>query len=112
MEDREYDVRVTAYALKQSKRIRDYICYQLNAPGAAFGLIEKIERSMASLSRFPHRFAVIEKEPWRSDGIHRMTIENYCVYFWIDEDKKQVQVTAILFGKRDQVKQLYQMSIE
>ncbi len=39
-------------------------------------------------------------------------VKNFLVYFWIDEEKGKVQVTAIIYGRRDQTKQLSQIEME
>ena len=38
--------------------------------------------------------------------------QKFLVYFWIDEDNMRVQVTAVIYGKRDQLRQLSQMDME
>lgn len=54
----------------------------------------------------PERIKLTEEEPWRTDGIHRMRVANFYVYFWIDEDNRKVQVIAVIFVARDQTAQL------
>ena len=89
-----------------------YITTELQAPGAALRLLDELESKIASLSDFPDRIALTEEEPWRSRGIHKMLVKNYLVYFWIDDVSQKVQVTAIIYAKRDQRQQLSQMVIE
>lgn len=60
----------------------------------------------------PTRIKLTEEEPWRSEGIHRMRIKNYYVYFWIDEENGKVQITAVIYIARDQAKQLEIMKME
>lgn len=43
---------------------------------------------------------------------NKMPVKNFLIYFWIDEENSKVQVTAVIYGKRDQLKQLSQMDIE
>lgn len=64
------------------------------------------------LSKFPQRIALTEEEPWHSYGIRKIPVKNFLVYFWIDEDHLKVQVTAVVYGKRDQVHQLSQMDMD
>lgn len=45
-------------------------------------------------------------------GIHRLPVKNFLVYFWIDENNMRVQITAIIYEKRDQLRQLSQMDME
>lgn len=41
-----------------------------------------------------------------------MLVKNYYVYFWVDEDNARVQVTGVIYVKRDQAKQLENMDME
>ena len=112
MVDKTYIVKITAQAEEQLQAIVKYIASELIAPKAALRLLDEIESSISLLSQFPHRVALTEEEPWRSTGIHKMPVKNLLVYFWIDEENSKVQVTAIICGRRDQIKQLSQMDIE
>ena len=60
----------------------------------------------------PRSVALTEEEPWHSYGIHKLPVKNFLVYFWIDEAARKVQVTAVIYGRRDQVRQLSEMSME
>ena len=35
-----------------------------------------------------------------------MIVKNFLIYFWIDEENDKVQGMAIIYNKRDQIKQL------
>ena len=74
----------------------DYISNELFAPEAASNLLDKMENSIMSLSEFPERFQLVEEEPWKTEGIHRLV----------------VQVTAVIYAKRDQIEQLNDMNID
>lgn len=112
MADKTYIVKITAQAEEQLQEIIKYIISELKAPKSALCLLDKIEHSISSLSQFPQRVTLTEEEPWRSYGIHKMPIKNFLIYFWIDEENSKVQVTAVIYGKRDQLKQLSKMDIE
>ena len=47
------------------------------------------------------------EEPWHSEKIHQLIVENYFVYFWIDGSV--VRVTAVVYQGRDQHRQLENM---
>lgn len=112
MADKTYIVKITTQAEEQLQAIVKYIASELEASKAALRLLDEIENSISSLSQFPQRVALTEEEPWRSTGIHKMPVKNFLVYFWIDEENNKVQVTAIIYGRRDQIKQLSQMDME
>lgn len=107
-----YTVKITSQAEGQIQEIIHYIAHELKAPDAALHLLDVIEDSFASLTDFPQRVALVDEEPWRGNGIHRLPVKNFLVYFWIDEDNMNVQVTAVIYSKRDQWQQLSQMDIE
>lgn len=107
----EYTVKITPQAQKQLEEITHYIAFTLQAPEAALDLLEKLEHEIASLSNFPSRIARTEEEPWHSLGIRKMPVKNYLVYLWIDEETRSVQVTAVVYGRRDQRRQLSQMDL-
>ncbi|MEW6080190.1 MAG: type II toxin-antitoxin system RelE/ParE family toxin [Bacillota bacterium] len=112
MADRTYLVKITAQAEGQLQEIIKYIASELKAPKAALRLLDDIERSILSLSQLPHRVALIEEEPWHNYGIRKMPEKNFLIYFWIDEENRRVQVTAVIYAKRDQLSQLSQMDME
>lgn len=51
---------------------------------------------------------MVNEEPWRGAGVRVKAVKNYLIYFWIDEPEMIVQVFAIIYAKRDQVKTLLQ----
>ena len=107
-----YAVKVTSQAEAQIQEIIYYITHKLTAPDAALRLLDALEESFLSLSQFPQRIALVSEEPWRTSGIRRLPVKNFLVYFWIDEDDMKVQITAVIYAKRDQIRQLSQMDLE
>lgn len=107
-----YIVKITSQAEEQIQEIINYITHELMAPESALHLLNTLEDSFASLAHLPQRVALIDEEPWRTNGIHRLPVKNFLVYFWIDENNMKVQITAIIYSKRDQLQQLSQMDME
>lgn len=107
-----YTVRITRQAREHLRGIKSYIAEELLAPDAAKNTMAVLKREIKSLSRMPERVKLTEEEPWGSEGIHRMRVKNYYVYFWIDEDNSKVQVTSVIYGARDQTAQLELMELE
>lgn len=108
----DYTVKLTAQAEKHLQEIAQYITHELKAPEAALHLLDILEKSFVSLERFPQRVALTDKEPWRTNGIHCFPAKNFLLYFWINEETKTVQITAVIYAKRDQIRQLSQMDME
>ncbi len=107
-----YLVKFTIQAEEQLREIINYISSELKAPKAASHLLDEIEHSISSLAQFPHRVALTEEVPWRDYGIRKTPVKNFLVYFWIDEENCRVQITAVIYGKRDQLNQLSRMDME
>lgn len=107
-----YEVKITTQAQEQMVEIIDYISYELFAPDAANNLLDKLEENILSLSEFPERYQLIEKEPWRTEGIRKIVVNNFFIYYWIDKAEKKVQVTAVIYEKRNQIEQLKNMNID
>lgn len=107
-----YEVQVTSQAQEQMAEIVRYIAGQLQAPKSALDLLDRLESGISSLARFPARIPLTEEEPWRSLGIHKMVAKNHLIYFWIDEEKRRVHITAVVYARREQRHQLSEMSME
>ena len=101
-----YDVKVTGQALSQMGEIVDYISHVLCAPEAAYNLLERLEKEITDLSEMPGKFRLIDEEPWKSEGVRKLVVNNFIVYYWIDEENTRVQVFAVIYEKRDQIEQL------
>jgi toxin ParE1/3/4 len=110
--DKVYNVKITSQAEEQIQEIVYYISHELKAPDAALQLLDALEDAFSSLTHFPQRVVLVEDEPWHAKGIHRLPVKNFLIYFWIDEDNMRVQITAIIYGKREQLRQLSHMDIE
>lgn len=107
-----YTVKVTSQAEAQIQEIISYITYKLKAPDAALHLLDELESSFLSLSQFPQRVALVSEDPWHTNGIRRLPVKNFLVYFWIDEADTKVQIIAVIYAKRDQMSQLSQLDME
>ena len=65
-----------------------------------------------ALEQSPKRYPLVDKDPFRTEGIRKVIVNKFLVYFWIDEVNQVVQVTAVIYEKRDQVKQLKKMKLD
>ena len=108
----EYEVRVTRQALEQMKEIVHYISNDLMAPDAADNLLDKMKAEFTKLSSFPKKHALIDEEPWRTEGVREIVVKNFLIYYWVDDENNRVQVTAVIYSRRDQIRQLSNMDME
>jgi len=106
----EYRVKLTDQAIEQMAETVRYISKVLLAPDVANQWASRIENEIASLHSMPGRYPLTEEEPWHSEGVHKMPIENFLAYYWVDDANGIVWVTAIVYGRRDQLNVLRSMS--
>lgn len=105
----DYQVKLTNYAVEQMREIIGYISEVLQSPDTAHRWMEKIKLEISSLRTMPNRYPLTPEEPWRSEGIHKMSVENFLVYYWVNESEKIVWVTVIVYGRRNQLQTLRDM---
>lgn len=105
----KYHVKLTDYATGQLLEAVRYISRVLQAPDVALRWADRLEAEMAALSSMPARYPLTPEEPWHSEGIHRMPVDNFLVYYWINEEQKTVWITAVIYGRRNQIGQLRRM---
>lgn len=105
----DYKVKLTDHAVAQLQEAVIYISKVLQASTVAKHWAARIKKELASLSTMPARYPLTEEEPWHTEGVHKMSVENFLVYYWIDEEKKIVWITAIVYARRDQLRVLREM---
>ena len=69
-------------------------------------MLDILAEEIFSLNQFPNRVPLTDEEPWRSQGIRKLLVKNFFVYFRVDEEAKKVQVIGIVYARRDQRHQL------
>ncbi|WP_421776681.1 type II toxin-antitoxin system RelE/ParE family toxin [Gardnerella sp. KA00255] len=105
----EYKIKVTRQAKEHLALIREYIATELQAPIVAKRMLELLKSEMMSLQTMPYRVKLISEQPWCELGFRRIRVKNYYVYFCVDESRKEVQILAVIYVRRDQAKQLEQI---
>ena len=80
-------------------------------PETARKWADTLQSEIAKLDFMPTRYPLTEEEPWHTKGIHKMTFKNFLVYYLIDEKKEVVWVTVVVYGRRDQIIALVDMSL-
>lgn len=96
-----FKVNYSPEALEDLKEIYTYIAKDLLAPQTATTLIKHIRDNICSLGFMPARYVLVDWEPWHSMGVHRFPVNNFIVYYLIDNDQMSVSVARILYNGRD-----------
>ena len=105
----EYKVKVTRQAKEHLALIREYIATKLKEPIVAKRTLELLKSEMMSLQTMPYRVKCIDEQPWGELGFRKIRVKNYYVYFLVDENRKEVQILAVIYVRRDQATQLEQL---
>ena len=99
----DYQVTLTPQAMEQIRQTALYIAHTLQEAETAKRWADLLYKEIAGLCFMPSRYPMIEEEPWRSKGIHKMSVKNHLGYYWVNEEAKRVYVTAVIYGRRDQL---------
>lgn len=101
---REYPVKITEKALGDMDGIYEYIAFNLQSPENAMGQYNRIADRVLELGFFPEKFRRVDFEPERSQGLRRMLVDNYSVFYVFKEEV--VTVTRVLYSASDIEKKL------
>lgn len=96
-----YSVIYSPEALDDLKEIYAYITFTLLVPETAERQVNRIRKEIRTLDCMHSRYARMEWEPWRSMGMHRLPVDNYVVYYTVDDDSLIVTVIRIFYGGRN-----------
>ena len=101
-----FKVSYSAEARQDLRDIYEYIAYELLAPEAAARQTERIMKTARSLEQMPMRHKLYQEEPWHSQGLRVLPVDNYLVFYLPDEINATVSIIRIMYGGRDIDKQL------
>ena len=105
----EYKVKITPFAFSQLAETATYISDVLLVPETVAKWLDVLQSAIASLSSMPGRFPLTEEQPWREKGIRKLTVKGFFVYYLVDEAQKTVTVTAVIYGRREQISALKEL---
>lgn len=97
----KYKVMYSSQALLDIKSIYDYISKKLYAPQSAKNQVNRIRKEIRALDILPTRYSLVEWEPWASMQMHKLPVNNYIVFYIVDEQKQNVNIIRIVYGGRN-----------
>ena len=106
-----YEVKLTSQAIRQIEAIVQYISKVLFVPETARKWADALQSEITKLDFMSSRYPLTEEEPWHVEGIRKMPFKNFLVSYLIDEGKKVVWITAVIYARRDQIAALVDMSL-
>lgn len=88
-------------ALNDLRNIYTYIANELSMPKNASNQIGRIRKKVRSLDFMPNRYALVTWEPWHSMKMRQLSVDNFIVYYVVDDDEGKVVVIRVFYGGRD-----------
>lgn len=96
-----YKVSYSENALDDLKEIYAYIANELLVPETAAVQVRRIRKEIHSLDFMPARYSLVEWEPWHSMRMHQLIVDNFIVYYLVDDREMAVTVVRVFYGGRD-----------
>ena len=79
---------------------------RINNPLAAEKLAEEMIEAAERLTEFPHANPVhFTVKPLKQE-YRKLIVDNYIIFYWIDEKEQQVTIARVLYARRDYEKML------
>ena len=97
----DYSVCIGRLAERDILEAVSYVQDALFQPESAKRIYRAIKEQILSLSTMPDRYAVIAEEPYVAMGIRRVRVENYLIFYTVNEKSKTVSVIRVLYNRRE-----------
>jgi addiction module RelE/StbE family toxin len=96
-----YDLQIMPMAEEDLDGIFGYITNTLEAPVAANRLMIKIEKAIQSLRDTPRIGPKCRDEILGKKGYRKLIINNYIVFYLVDDETRTVIVMRVIYGRRN-----------
>ena len=90
-----YSVNISAQADKDIRAIYEYIALTLMSPENANAQLSRLEDRINKLDNLPKRF------PKYNNEIRFMPVDNYLVFYTVEDVSKNVSILRVMYGKRN-----------
>ena len=96
-----YSVIYSPQAFLDLTELYEYIRFNLQVPKTAEKQVNRIKHAIRSLETMPMRYQLVDWEPWYSKEIRRVPVDNYTVFYQVDENQITVTVIRIFYSGRN-----------
>jgi plasmid stabilization system protein ParE len=97
----EYSIDIGALAERDILEAVSYIQEVLFQPESAKRLYHAIKEQVQSLSVMPERYAVVAEEPYTTMGVRKVKVENYLIFYIVNEKEKIISILRVLYYRRE-----------
>nr|MBQ4319363.1 type II toxin-antitoxin system RelE/ParE family toxin [Clostridia bacterium] len=96
-----YKIKFSPQSSNDIDEIYNYILFDSQSIETANEQHRRILESIKSLTEFPHRFRIYDKQPWNKLGMRMMVSGNYNILYIPDEEKLLVNIVRVLHSRRN-----------
>src|SRR5665648_91019 len=100
---KEYSVLMTHTATEDLKNIASYLANQRCEPSVAKKLVANIKEAVMSLQQMPTRHSLLSDANLATQGIRKILVDNYIVFYVVTEKDHVVTIVGILHSRREWV---------
>lgn len=91
---------MTPKASDDLDNIYRYISEELFAISAATNILKRLEKEILRLKEFPFSCNFVADDYQKNKNYRKLIVDNYIVFYLINEEKEQVIIMRILYGKQ------------
>lgn len=96
-----YKIQITESAENDLRAVGLYISNELLEFSIAKKVVSKIGESIIKSEKLPLRNALVSDDRLALQGIRRILVDNYIVFYIVTEETKTVTIIRILYNRRD-----------
>lgn len=106
-----YSVSFLPAALADIENIVRYIAITLENPAASERLAEAIVNAAESLETLPYRHRVYQPLRPLKNEYRVMRVNNYLVFYWVEEEPPRVTIARVLYAKSNVAKRFDDLTL-
>lgn len=96
-----YKVKLTEKARSDIRTSIRYIAVDLREPDTAQRMAVRIKEEITSLKNMPERFPLVSDSYLASFGFRMTTVGNYLIFYLVNHEESKVEISRVLYGKRN-----------
>ena len=96
-----YKLEYLPVAQRDMVEIVRYISEELQNPAAADRLAMELVNAAESVLTFPYALPAYQPIRPLKREYRKILVQNFLVFYWVDEEKKWVTVARVVYAKRD-----------
>lgn len=97
----KYRIEITEPAEYDLKEIARYIAVELRDSHAAESVMGRVGTAIFGLAEMPLRNPLVADERLSLQGIRKIIVDNYLVFYLVAEGQRTVTIIRVLYSRRD-----------